>query len=510
MGGGRELCRGEFVSNRIGVVSSSSCLGSFVSQLSSTNSCRFQLIRLQFAVKLPTRQWQCCDCSNEHQSLKLSLFGQERIFPTMYTDAYALADDLNALNLDEPNVDEIRDLFRRDPTAAKYQDFSQQTLLHKCLEHFPHRHDLVDVFIEFYPEALMQEDDAGNLPIELFINKVDKKPQITFNLLVEICPEALLHENKQGQLPLHLACSSSNNLNCPRDSELIRCLVEAFPDALMHPDFAGMFPLQLACRVEPSGSYPDPPTNAIALMIDKAPHILTETIPDGEGRLPLHHLSGSSLYHDTVSVLVEKFPRALLLQDSENCTPLMNACMNEKASLDMVYCLVRQWPEQVTSQSANVFDNERFNGDMLPIAIASESASVERVRNWAEKQPRILSALDGFHKRVPLHYAAASRSPEQFSLVQCLLKIDPSAASIHDAMGRYPLHYAALSKSSEAVSVAKLLVNAFPDAMTAEDTDGMLPWHYAECANACFGSDVADFLYERTSNHDPGIYVSER
>mmetsp|Transcript_2704 Transcript_2704/g.3635 ORF Transcript_2704/g.3635 Transcript_2704/m.3635 type:complete len:447 (-) Transcript_2704:40-1380(-) len=423
----------------------------------------------------------------------------------MYPDVYALADDLNTLNLDEPNVEAIRELFQRDPAAVRYQDFCQQTLLHKSLENFPARVDLAKLFIDYFPRALMTEDDRGNLPLEIFLKKVDKKPMATLQLVVESCAEALLHENNVGQFPLHLACSTSCNVDWPRDSNVIEYLVKAFPDALLHPDNRGMFPLLHACEMYP-GSTP-PPTKAIAVMIDQAPHILTEIIPDKYGKLPLHTLAASSWYFGTLSVLADKFPRALLLQDSEGNTPLLNACLNFRASLDMIYCLVRQWPEQVTSQSANVFNNLAFNGEMLPVAIASESATIDRVKSWAEKQPSLLLALDGFHKRLPLHYAAASRSQDAWDIVQCLVRIHPEGASVKDSMDRYPLHYAALSKSSEARKIANLFIQHYPDALTCADVDGLLPWHYAECANACFGSDVADFLYEHTSSHDPDTYI---
>ena len=72
----------------------------------------------------------------------------------MYHDAYEVYELLDKWNHRGPPIPEdVRDLFRRNPDAAKHKFLYGQTLLHKCMEFYGGRQDLVQVFLESYPDV---------------------------------------------------------------------------------------------------------------------------------------------------------------------------------------------------------------------------------------------------------------------------------------------------------------------------------------------------------------------
>ena len=573
-----------------------------------------------------------------------------------FEDAYQVDFSLNPLHTggQAPDVLEIQRLFRRDPQAAKFVNFDDKTLLHRSLLFHPDRFDLIQLFVESFPGCLLVEDAYGKLPLDVILieaatvavvadhhlnsssnhmvydinnhnndhnnmSTLAKQMARTVKYLIEKGPEALVHENAQGQFPLHIACSVSVKDDSLWEMGvvdtvvrgnlvLIQTLIQGFPDALWHPDNHGNFPLHYALQLNSNGQMA--PTRVIQLLVDAAPSVLRETIPNAQGQLPLHvavvslspcsdsstdasesatrtttttppssssSSSSSSFLNgsqgdtmvSTIQLLADRFPRALLLQNANDNTPLMEACLRN-CSLDVIYNLIRQWPEQVTlsstlSQAPLVFENLEFNRQLLPLTLVSESVTLDRVQQWVtaqQEQPKqqqqhkvanhhhhdnksnnqnyninnnnnnnksvgILAIPDGTLERLPLHYAAASRSLDLVAMVQYLIQMYPDAVSIQDAKGRLPLHYAALNWKSycyydddddddnddkgvvESTTAAiDLLVQCHPAGLLTTDEDNLLPWHYAACVYATYGSAmvcvVAERLYDQTLSYCNG------
>ena len=534
-------------------------------------------------------------------------------------DAYDLAAALNPLTSsghETPSVQDIRDLLERDPSAARFVDYNGQTLLHICVAFLPTRLDLIQVLVESHPQALLTEDHGPGrrLPLEVVLweagdrlastqqevvstTRREEDLATTVQYLVEQGPEALVHENSHGQFPLHVACSvprnddtgwttkrsNSNTSNHGRRTTnedtaeandeasnhvirgnlaLIQILVQGFPDALWHPDNNGHFPLDCAMQLNARGSMA--PARVVEFLIDQAPSVLREAIPNAHGQLPLHKavaaaestnrstgntfLSAPNNHLAMVQLLADRFPRALLMQDTHNATPLLHACIHDKASLDVIYTLVRQWPEQVTWHKSNlVFDDSHWNGQLLPLALVSESMTLQRAQEWVSGRGdndkmqsldkggdsstapaanrRVLTLPDGTLQRLPLHYAAASQSMDAVEIVQFLLELYPEAASIPDTKGRLPLHYAAVAlgiheqrhrqapdsgfRPTPDQTVVHVLMQSYPTAMVTTDHDGLLPWHYAACCQSTYvvtdmATSVADRLYDETVLCDDG------
>lgn len=390
----------------------------------------------------------------------------------MYHDAYQVYELLDKWNPHgPPDVTKVEGLFQRHPSAARQEFLFGQTLLHKCMEHYSNELALVQVLIQWYPEALRKQDDNGFLPIHRALIAGAGQPTVKLlRLLLNEAPETILETTPAGALPLHLACSRFES------ADMVAYLVECFPDCIQHRDNQGRFPLHYALEA----SRPQP--IVVQRLLEHYPVLLS--FLDDEGYLPLHRvlLKTRPLYDSIVELLVEYCPGALRVQELQNGqTPLLLACQNNNP-ISQIYSLVRAWPEQIQVGSS-AFETEVFNGEMLPSALASQCASLERLLAWMERYPSAVQEQDS-QGRLPIHYAALSQSKDAPAMVQQLI----DTCRVADRHGRLPLHYAAAAGNRV---IVEQLVDKYPDGLLQEDKDGRQPWHYAECARM-------DGVYDQT------------
>jgi len=326
--------------------------------------------------------------------------------------------------------------------------------------------DLVEIFIDSFPESLYMEDTEGYLPIHRAL-AVEKVPDLHLvKLLIMKAPETILDATKAGEFPLHLA-----SRHC--DTSIVKFLVESFPDVVQYRDCNGKFPVDHALHRQ------DVDLEVLNLLLEI--HSVSLTLIDDSGRLPLHRLlkRNNRRLDEAVNTLTGWCPGALRFQDSDGQTPLLQACAQNN-TLSQIYSLVRSWPEQVTTQATVDFYETSFNRELLPSALISKSTALDRVSQWIEFRRGVLLAPDS-QGRLPLHYAAVSQSRESSQIVQLLLDEAPSAASKEDQYGRLPLHYAAATPGCKS-SIVNALIAANPDNLQHADQTGRIPWHYADCA----------------------------
>jgi len=424
----------------------------------------------------------------------------------MYHDAYQVYELLDKWNpLGPPKVDQVEDLFQRDPSAALQEFLFGQTLLHKCMEYYSNRLDLVRLFLEAHPKSVTKTDDNGFLPIHRALISATGEPTLALiQLLFDAAPETILQTTPNGALPLHLACarfdneissqSSAKDATNSTTATIVKYLVDCFPESIQHRDNEGWFPLQHALEA------PRPQPTVVEILLKHYPVLLS--FLDEDGYLPLHRIlqKGRARYNAIVDLLVAYCPGALRFQELQyGQTPLALACQNNN-SVSQIYSLVHSWPEQVSlgmATPSSIFETEQFNGEMLPSALASQSANVERLKAWVDLYPGVVSTSDMLG-RLPLHYAALSKSEKALEMVQFLLECDckePGAScGAADHHGRLPLHYAAAAANGEIVA---LLINTFRGGLIQFDNDGRLPWHYAECSRL-------DAVYEQTLEYVQG------
>ncbi|CAJ1925885.1 unnamed protein product [Cylindrotheca closterium] len=385
----------------------------------------------------------------------------------MYQDEYQVYELLDRWNsLGPPKPDGVSTFFAQNPSAAKRVFAHGQTLLHKCLQHYSNHTDLVEIFIESFPESLCMEDTEGYMPIHRALT-AEKKPDLHLvKLLILKAPETILDSTKAGEFPLHLA-----SRNC--DASVVKFLLESFPDVVQYRDGDNKFPVDHALEQH------DVDLEVVNLLLEK--HSVSLTLLDDTGHLPLHRLlkRNNRRLDAVVNALTEWCPVALRFQDSYGQTPLLQAC-SQNNTLSQIYSLVRSWPEQVTTQATVNFYETDFNRELLPSALISKSAVLDRVSQWIEVRPDVLLAPDS-QGRLPLHYAVVSQSREAARIVQLFLDEAPASASTEDEYGRLPLHYAAATPGCKG-SLVNALIDSYPKGLEHADQTGRLPWHYAECA----------------------------
>ena len=222
--------------------------------------------------------------------------------------------------------------------------FFGQTLLHKCVEYYSHRKDLIEIFLTAYPKALSKSDDTGFLPLHCALISATSTPTLELiQLLIERDPETILCPTLAGSLPLHLACQ--NGCHIP----IVKYLMDNFPGAIRYREKQGLFPLDHAPEDSgvASSTCDARYDNVVELLVRAYPVLLS--FLDDRGRLPLHRILAKRMIDKTVDLLVEYCPGALRYQDQmSGQMPLLQACCQNK-TLSQVYSLVRKWPEQVTT-----------------------------------------------------------------------------------------------------------------------------------------------------------------
>ena len=460
----------------------------------------------------------------------------------MYHDAYEIYELLDSWNHRGPPIAEnARRLFLSKPDEARRRFLYGQTLLHKCIESYGDKIDLIEVLIEGHPDALMVIDDNGYLPLHIAL-KCSKGR--TWNLTLELVkllinhsPESIITaiESSSGALPLHLACQLTNNparINT-NDSisssiaDIVQYIIDCYPDAIQYRDNNGSFPLNYAMEMAENDEQND---EVVEKLVKAYPVILS--FADDDGRLPLHRIlkRNSERYSKIIDILVDHYPGTLRLQDSttKGQTPLLQACINNNPT-SQIYSLIRKWPEQVIpSQSAtSIFQSDRFNGEMLPSTLISKSMTIQKVTKWIHIHPHVISERD-LQGRLPIHYAVLSKSKSAIDIVKYLLDKSTdtsdtapggsssiqSMLSAIDNHGRLPLHYAAVrctTSSSDDYDTQSLngtnaitndiidfLIELYPEGLLQTDHDGRLPWHYGDCARN-------DILYSKMNELYPNV-----
>lgn len=85
-------------------------------------------------------------------------------------------------------------------------------------------------------------------------------------------------------------------------------------------------------------------------------------------------------------------------------------------------------------------------------------------------------------------------------LVKQILKINPSAAKLHDANGSYPLHLSLYSGKHWFNDGVKEIFEAAPETLALRDGQGFTPATIASIGNGCDLTTIFELL-----RHDPNI-----
>ena len=427
---------------------------------------------------------------------------RECMMTSFYHDAYQIYELLDKSYSTSPDPGAMRDLFLRKPSEAKREFVYGQTLLHKSLEFFSHRADVIDVILEAYPESAGKEDGRGYLPLHILLSGRwgDNIREMT-SKLISAFPECLVTPTSMGgELPLHIASKRTEN------ADVIKILL-CFPDACHYRDYLGKFPLDHALEAR------KPSQAIVQLLVNQCPVLLSFT--DQSGSLMLHRtlekcsLIYKSSYDEVIEILVSGCESSLRLQDGSGRTPLLIAC-TQNHSLSQIYSLVRKWPEQVTPNlSKSIFDSTASNGELLYPSLMSKSTKFSNIQKWLIQDPCVRFRRDQ-SGRLPIHYAVLSDSEKAYDIVRYLLfggdetMQGNKPSSLHqlstkDKDERLPIHLASASPSCNP-EILKLLIDTYTNGLMAKDKDGRMPWHYGECSRQ-------DTIFETTANIFPEMDI---
>lgn len=170
--------------------------------------------------------------------------------------------------------------------------------LHEICHHGNQATVAVQFVLDRYPAAVSKKCKAGNLPLHYACRHVEKHRAASLFLLARAYPEALsVTDDDDGLLPAHWLCQ-----NPATTVELVQELIT--PAAARIPTITtGDYPLHYACR----------------------------------------HLQDS----EAILRVARCYPGALTEPNTEGWFPALSVCSNPDATLDVVYELLRCWPDVV-------------------------------------------------------------------------------------------------------------------------------------------------------------------
>lgn len=180
-------------------------------------------------------------------------------------------------------------------------------------------------------------------------------------VLIAAGPESAAHEAREGWLPLTLA------LVYRAAADVVASLLEAYPNAAwQRSESFGCLPIHFAAK------YANP--RVIGLLLSANPE--AASIPDSDGRLPLHVAAASRPDELAIAMLLEHFPSAAHCRDSDGYLPLHVAVTNE-AGAGAVQRLLNAHPDGARARVADC---------QLPLHLAVRCSCSPQI-------PRLLSSL---------------------------------------------------------------------------------------------------------------------
>ena len=260
-----------------------------------------------------------------------------------------------------------------------------------------------------------------------------------------------------------------------------------------------------------------PPIDVIETYIKHSPE--TVKYASHDSMLPIHVAAAYLASPEVIQILVDAWPESLQEEEAFLRLPLCLACeaiaedeehrRERKLSLKMLQVLdtlIRAYPEaaDVDDEAPRLYLSKKsFH---LHDACRGDF-SVHLVDFLLAFAPECCTLKDSVG-RIPLHYACANKSVDQFEIIRTLSKAHPKhftsvrdkqrktpsqlfkeTASAPDEKGMLLFHRLAASANGLNTSDMELLTSTYPEAMSLPDNHGMLPFHHA-CLNAASSIDV--------------------
>ena len=290
--------------------------------------------------------------------------------PTKMATSPSLFDllDLDCNSVEERlklNIRAVRDIIRRDPSAAatqyKFDSVGGENLYPIFMAVWLAAP--VDIIRNLYtacPKALGETTSGGWTPLHLAARSGAEPAVIDF--LLQRCPSHAARKNKLWYTPLHVACMFEASV------DVVRRLVTRYPKGLSERDQRGCVPLHSACLFGAS-------FEVIRLLVAMRRSALLEK--NVNGHTPLHAACGKRASLEIIQLLVTKGQRACGEKDARQCTPLHHSVRNQ-SSKEVVRLLLESHLMNVietTNEGKSVLEIAQMTGSSLEVCRTIESAA---------------------------------------------------------------------------------------------------------------------------------------
>jgi ankyrin repeat protein len=270
-----------------------------------------------------------------------------------------------------PSVEAIRRLLAAYPEALHERDPDGSTLLHAAARNPATPPNLFRLLLLGWPGSILEADAAGDLPVHVAL-RGPEIPWGTVELLGGACPPSLRMANVTGERPVHIATArdcpaavriiAAHSPEALRDvgphgntpahlaaacdyvaADLVITVADAWPESLLATNENGDTPILVAIdRAHPS-------VDAASIFVDRRPESLR--VPNVQGTLPLF-VAIAWGHLPIVRLIAEKVPEMARQVDARKTPPLFQAAGHERMDLDVVFLLLRAWPEVVLGRAA--------------------------------------------------------------------------------------------------------------------------------------------------------------
>ncbi len=316
-------------------------------------------------------------------------------------------------------------------------------------------------------------------------------------------PDSVKHCNEHDTIPFHYAATRSS----PDYVSVLRFLAQQWPEAVQSKSMGGAIgglPLMRALGNR------NVPMEIIAYLIELWPDPMKE-VRDGQTML-CHAVRYHYRNNDVISLLIDQWPEAIRIPNSDGNLPLTVALTleeeEEKPSVELIPMLTNgmpplhflcQYSNSWTTQRmdaikylASIFpeDGMQFDDGMLPFHWDCRSRAPQSVLEWwCQQYPTIISTRTIHTHELPLHCYLSSSSTTTTGTGTTTTTDQEAASQNQDPMEQ---HGDDLDSDSDFLLAVQFLVEKYPDAVTCTDRMGWLPFQVAALHNAAL--DVVFFL----------------
>lgn len=359
------------------------------------------------------------------------------------------------------------DRARSDPVEIAYVDMNRYTALHiACQGDTPI--DVLKALVEAYarcaPVVTMTVETPLHLAVRGNITRTAAACSIeAVKILLEgIGEKQATSARYRGAAPIHTACLEGASV------EIVRVLLQANPESVSFRDNDGNTPLLCAIASATRTQRQTPTYEVLTLLLETCPD--AAKMANYRGVKPLELLMEACCHSEIprINPLLSTAEGGVLSRLPPEITLFWNKVRVLMCAMDR----------------GNVTDVDTPNFKCLHAATSLGSNIPMQLYGMATKIHADEAMEKDKHGRLPLTIAAASslQGIQCRYVVDCLLNVNPRAASVLDASGRLPLSLAVLSGKAWERGV-KSLADAAPQALVTRDIEThMYPFMLAAAA----------------------------